>query len=90
MQIDNYLDLQIPVLLEVGESLVCDGTSIIRVYDAKGKPRESLKLEHLPPTMNIGSHSILFDADFSSDSELKLGFQLKGMSGSTIVAEVNP
>lgn len=90
LQIDNYLDLQIPVLLEVGESLVCDGTSIIRVYDAKGKPRESLKLEHLPPTMNIGSHSILFDADFSSDSELKLGFQLKGMSGSTIVSEVNP
>ena len=90
LQIDNYLDLQIPVLLEVGESLVCDGTSIIRVYDAKGKPRESLKLEHLPPTMNIGSHSILFDADFSSDSELKLGFQLKGRSGSTIVAEVNP
>jgi hypothetical protein len=86
LNLDNYLDLHLPVELQAGESLVCDGTNIVRVYDAKGKPKHTLPLEQKPPTMQQGGHQLLMDADFSSDADLKIHLQIKGLSQSTDIS----
>jgi hypothetical protein len=86
LNLDNYLDINLPVELQAGESLVCDGTNIVRVYDAKGKPRHTLTLEQNPPNMQQGGHQLLVDADFSSDSDLKIHFQIKGLAQSTYIS----
>lgn len=86
LQLDNYLDINLPVELRAGESLVSDGTKVIQIYDAKGKPKQTITMEQNPPKMQQGKHQMLMDADFSPDSNLKIRFQLKGLAQSTNIS----
>lgn len=86
LNLDNYLDINLLLELQAGESLVCDGTHIIRVYDAKGRPKHTLTLEQNPPKMQQGKHQMFMDADFISDSDLKIRFKMKGLAQSTVVS----
>lgn len=82
MQIDNYIELLLPIELTAGESLVSDGTETIRLYDKNGKPKGLFKLLTKPPVVSSGAHVILIDSDFSGDENPKIEVQFKGLSGS--------
>ena len=82
MQIDKYKELLFPVELAFGESLVCDGTETIRLYDKNGKPKGSFKLQNKPPSVAPGAHIILIDSDFAGDETPKIEVQFKGLSSS--------
>jgi hypothetical protein len=79
IQIDKYKELLFPVELAAGESLVCDGTETIRLYDKNGKPKGSFKLQNKPPSVAPGAHIILIDSDFAGDATPKIEVQFKGL-----------
>ena len=79
VQIDKYKELVFPVELAFGESLVCDGTETIRLYDKNGKPKGSFKLQNKPPSVAPGAHIILIDSDFAGDETPKIEVQFKGL-----------
>ncbi len=79
MQIDKYKELLFPIELAFGESLVCDGTETIRLYDKNGKPKGSFKLQNKPPSVAPGAHIILIDSDFARDETPKIEVQFKGL-----------
>jgi len=79
MLIDNYKELLFPVELAAGESLVSDGTELIRLYDKNGKPKSSFKLQTSPPKVSSGSHIILIDSEYPEDDSPKIEVQFKGL-----------
>jgi hypothetical protein len=89
LQIDNYLELALPVTLAAGESLVCDGTTTIRIYDAKGKPRESFELSAAPPVLDLGIHQIVLDSDFSGSQPPKIAIRFSGLEKSEPIFAVS-
>jgi hypothetical protein len=80
IQIDNYKELWLPVTLKAGESLVCDGTETIRLYDKNGKPKGTFKLQTSPPLVSTGEHSILIDSEFEGQNTPEIEVQFKGVS----------
>ncbi|MDZ4708598.1 MAG: hypothetical protein SH818_09395 [Saprospiraceae bacterium] len=78
LQIDQYIELQIPVSLSAGESLVCDGTKMIRIYDKDGKPKQTYDLAGDPPVIQSGGHKIIVNSEFEGDETPKVELRFKG------------
>ena len=69
----------LPVELSAGESLVCDGTATVRVYDPAGRPKARFQLAALPPIVAAGTHTITLDSDFGGDEPPRVEVQFKGL-----------
>jgi hypothetical protein len=87
MQLDNYSDINLPVELNAGESLVANGSNQIVLFDAKGKQKGSFALPTALPTITSGNHTIIFDAVFSEDEPPVIEMQLKGFIKKEPIAE---
>ncbi|TKK65119.1 hypothetical protein FC093_20855 [Ilyomonas limi] len=79
MQIDNYAEINLPQELQAGESVVCDGTEILRLYDKDGKPKGQYKMSSPPPVVSPGTHSITIDCSFTGEKPPKIEVQFKGL-----------
>jgi hypothetical protein len=79
LQVDSYAEFNLMVELSAGESLVCDGTQTIRVYDKNGKPKNKLALPAPPPVTSGGAHTIIIDCSFSGTVAPKIEVQFKGL-----------
>jgi len=75
--LDNYAEIEIPLEVKAGQTLICDETKLLRVYDEKGKQLSSLKLNNLPE-IDKGNHQINFDTKFSDD-DMKIEFTVKSI-----------
>jgi hypothetical protein len=75
LQIDGYKEIFIPVELKKGESLVVDGSSLIRMYDENGKPKGTYKFEGMMPQTGIGKHVIGFDAAVEGNVKIEVVFR---------------
>ena len=80
LHLDNYATVSLPLTLSVGESLACDGTTTVHVYDATGKPKAAFTLPQLPPMLARGPHTITMDSDFDGETPPRIEWQLKGLS----------
>jgi hypothetical protein len=80
IQIDNYAEINIPSELIAGETLFCDGTETLRIYDKTGKLKNSQKLLSIPPLINSGNHSVIIDCLFGGEEPPKIEMQFKGIS----------
>jgi len=89
MQLDNYAEIKLPVELSAGETVICDGTATLKIYDAKGKLKDSLQLPATPPLVAVGSHSIIIDNVFGGDEPPQIELQLKGMLESEVCEAKN-
>jgi len=67
LELDGSARLELPVELKPGESVVCDGTAAVRVYDAKGRQTAVVTLRAAPPVISAGRHTIGFDCAFAGD-----------------------
>jgi hypothetical protein len=79
IKVDQYATLELPVELAAGESVVCDGTETIQVYDKLGQPKARLRLAALPPTVEHGPHKITMDSAFSGDEPPRIELQFRGL-----------
>lgn len=79
MQIDNYAEIKLPITLQAGESIVCDGTATIYIYNKKGSLKDKLKIAALPPVVSSGVHTIIIDCSFDGEEPPKVEVQFKGL-----------
>jgi hypothetical protein len=80
MQIDNYTEIIIPAPLNAGETLFCDGTETLRIYDKNGKLKSTQVLTSIPPVVAAGYHSVIIDCAFGGEDPPKIEMQFKGIS----------
>ena len=79
LQVDRYAEVGIPVELQEGESLVVDGSTTVRVYDAGGRPKATHQLAMLPPMVAAGTHRVTLDSEFGGVGSPRIEVQFKGM-----------
>jgi hypothetical protein len=65
--VDNFTELFIPDEILANETVICDGSGMIRIYDKSGKQKKSLDYSGKIPDLDTGNHSILINMDFSGD-----------------------
>ncbi len=79
IQFDNYAEMNLPIELKAGESIVCDGTQELRLYNENGKPKGTYHLANLPPVITPTSHTIIFDCAFTDGESPKVEMQFRGL-----------
>jgi hypothetical protein len=72
LDVDGVATIELPVDLKVGESLVCDGTPAVRVYDATGRQTSTFTLAAPTPTVAPGSHRIGLDGVLTGDGATRV------------------
>lgn len=77
LTLDRFAEVRLPVTLHTGESLMVDGTPLVRVYDAKGRQRATLTLDAAPPHWHNGTNRFKLDATFKGDTSPSLQIRLK-------------
>jgi len=78
--LDQFAEMTFPVSLQASERLVVDGTTLVRIYDSKGKQRTTFNLT-VVPTVKKGNHIMKFNATFPvEENSLKVVavFKTKG------------
>ena len=85
IQVDSYAEITLPIELLAGESLVCDGTDLIRIYDKNGKPKGKYLLKSAAPVLAPGSHNIISDCSFKGEVPPKIEVQFKGLAKMELV-----
>lgn len=85
IQLDNYAEINLPIDIKAGESIVCDGTSTIQLYQKNGTLKGGYKLSAQPPVLSPGSHTIIFDCAFAEGETPKVEMQCKGLESMEMV-----
>lgn len=80
MQLDNYAEINVPIELNAGESIVCDGTAALQLYNEHGKLKGTYKMSSLPPVVSSGAHTIITDSSFGGEEPPKIEIQFKGLN----------
>jgi hypothetical protein len=75
----------LPVQLSAGESLVCDGTKEIRIYNKNGRPKGNITLPELPALMSKGTHTVVIDCSFNGEVPPVIEMQFKGLDKLEVV-----
>jgi hypothetical protein len=80
LDIDHVHKLVLPVTLEAGQSLACDGIPLIRIYDKKGRLVATRDLGSELPVMGPGTHEVSFNCAFQGETPPKVlvSFQAMG------------
>jgi len=78
VQLDNYAELEIEQELKPDETLICDGT-VLRVFDNKGKQKNTIALSQKDPILTVGKHIVLLKATFADVESSKLLFTVKAL-----------
>jgi hypothetical protein len=86
LQIDNYAEITIPIELQAGETIVCDGTQRLQVYTETGKYKTSFQLTAVPPTLSTATHHMVFDCTFMGDKTPKVDMQFRQLSHKEMVS----
>lgn len=79
IQTDNFHEIKISDELKAGETMICDGSDVIRIYDEKGKLKSSVDLKGKIPRLQPGKHRISLDAEFSDGEAAKVEMVVKWM-----------
>jgi len=80
LQLDNYAEIDVPIELKANESIVCDGTEYLQLYNERGKLKGTYKMSSLPPAVSSGAHTIIIDSSFGGEEPPKIEMQFKGLN----------
>jgi hypothetical protein len=64
IDLDRYSKVTFPVELTAGQTLLCEGMAIARVYDAKGRQVAVVEARGPIPVVQPGTHELRFDCEF--------------------------
>ncbi|MCA9196251.1 MAG: hypothetical protein KDA87_01895 [Planctomycetales bacterium] len=78
-EFDNYLSFAVPATVEAGQTLLCDGSDTLRIYDTKGRQVKKVSLPKSPPKIPNGPHDVTFTCDFIGDPPPTVHVQFKAM-----------
>jgi hypothetical protein len=80
MQVDNYAEINLPIELAAGESILCTGKQEVQIFDSKGKLISTSKLQAPLPVSTTGTHTIIFDCSFNDGESPKVEMQFKQLN----------
>lgn len=63
-ELDRSSSIVFPVELTPGQTLLCEGTTTARVYDAKGRQVKTVQASAPIPAVHQGKHEIRFDCEY--------------------------
>jgi hypothetical protein len=86
LEIDGAATMSLPIDLTVGESVACDGTPVLRVYDAKGRQTRTVTLAVPPPILATGPHRVVIDGVVSEDDGLRIDVTVRTRGAAERVA----
>jgi hypothetical protein len=84
--IDNYKDIEIPIELKAGQTIICDGSKFLRIYNEKGKQINIISLNNIIE-IDKGIHEIIFDTKFAGDEDLQVEFSLKSLGNAERISK---
>ena len=79
-ELDGYLEFSLPMTVEAGQTLVCDGSRTLRLYNGDGRQVASHMLAKDPPTMRKGSRQVRFDGRFDGQPAPKVEVRFRSLS----------
>lgn len=65
IELDRYARITFPVKLSAGQTLLCEGTAVARVYDGKGRQVSVAEARGPIPVVQPGRHDVRFDCEFT-------------------------
>jgi hypothetical protein len=79
-EFDRFGTVMFPVELTTGQTLLCEGTAMARVYDGKGRQVKTVQATGKIPVIKPGRHEIQFDCEFKSSATpaVVVTFKTKG------------
>ena len=77
LEFDRSFTFKLPEEIKIGYSIVCNGTSELRISDEKGRFVKNFEMGKKPPVLRKGAHNIRFNCDFEGGDDLKLNVILK-------------
>jgi hypothetical protein len=86
LTLDGVTRVVLPVALRAGESLFADGTTVLRVFDSKGKATRRITLSAPLPSTARGSHTVSVEALAAAGAAAPLlDVQLRGLANTESV-----
>ncbi|MBK7096268.1 MAG: hypothetical protein IPH57_14940 [Saprospiraceae bacterium] len=85
--VDDNAELIIDQEIFPGETILCEGHDEIRVYDEKGKLKNTLNISI--PELSTGKHKIRFSSTFSGDDAPAIHFTVKAFDNPESVKSQN-
>lgn len=77
IEVDNFFELKIQEPLASGSSLVWNGDDIVKIYNKKGRLQKEIKTEKTMNDLRKGQHTIVFNCEFSDDSDIVINATVK-------------
>ncbi len=77
LEFDNYILFEVPGQVKSGQTLLCDGTKQLRVYDQKGRQKKLIELSAAPPMIPAGEHEVHVECEFKGDPAPVVKIQFK-------------
>ena len=77
IEFDNYITFQIPLPVQHGQTLLCDGTNILRLFDEKGRQIKNVQIKTPLPEIPPGTHAVSFSCVFTGEPAPKTQLQFK-------------
>jgi hypothetical protein len=85
LEIDSYILFEIPDEVKAGQTLICDGTKRLRIYDEKGRQKKVVELGTAPPMIPAGKHELQVACEFNGAPAPLVKLQLKSLDkGETV------
>ncbi len=87
IELDNFYEIEFPVTLKTGYSMVYDRSAKIRIYNKKGRFVEEKEFNKEIPNISTGTHSFTFDATFEDADGMSVLGTIKLQGGFEIVSK---
>ena len=85
LEIDSYILFEIPDEVKAGQTLICDGSKKLRIYDDKGRQKKTVELSTVPPMIPAGKHALQVACEFNGEPAPVVKLQLKSLdAGETV------
>lgn len=84
--IDNYNEIEIPLEIKAGQTVIYNGSNLLRIYNEKGKQINSFTINNIP-YIEKGMHQITFDAKFEGDEDIQAEFSIKSQGNAEKISK---
>ncbi len=84
-EVDDFATWTIPVTLQAGQTLLCEGLATARIFDEKGNQTAVAEADDPPPHLAPGIGEIAFDCTFEGTSPPRVTVTFKFMGAPELV-----